>query len=210
MISALTGARLWPLSLLLVLGACSGVSVKPQYKANINAYQHRAEQLASVGAWGLTGKISLDDGDQGGSGRLNWVNGPDTAELDFHAALGRGAWNLKIDPGHAVLTEANGETLSAHSVNTLIQQRMGWPVPVEALQWWVRGLTAPGVIEKQTIDSEGLLVSLEQFGWTVDFSRYDLSSGIAMPNRLNATMNDYRVKLAVSRWQIPERHAGQN
>lgn len=210
MIPAGLGRYVWSLALLLMLGACSGVSVKQDHVANVKAYQQRAEQLISIGEWGLAGKISLDDGEEGGSGRLNWTHRSDSAELDFHAALGRGAWNLKIDPGYAVLTEANGETLSARSVNTLIQQRMGWPVPVEALQWWVRGLTAPGVIEKQTIDSEGLLVHLEQFGWVVDFSRYDLSTGVAMPKRLNATMDDYRVKLAVSRWQVPEIHAAQD
>jgi outer membrane lipoprotein LolB len=195
---------------LLLLGACSGVSVKPGQAANIEAYQQRAKQLTVLAEWSLAGKISLDDGDQGGSGRLNWFNRPGATELDFHAALGRGAWNLKIDPDYAVLTESNGETLSARSVNSLIQQRMGWPVPVEALQWWVRGLTAPGMIEEQTIDSDGLLIRLEQFGWTVDFPRYDLSSGVAMPKRLNATMEDYRVKLAVSRWQIPGIDAGQD
>ncbi len=193
-----------------MLGACSGVSVKPGQVANIEAYQQRASQLAGFDEWSLAGKISLDDGDQGGSGRLNWSKRFDTTELDFYAALGRGAWNLKVGPDYAVLTEANGEALSASSVNALIQQRMGWPVPVEALQWWVRGLTAPGLIQEQTIDSKGLLIHLEQFGWSVDFSRYDVSPGIAMPKRLNATMEDYRVKLAVSQWQLPENDAGQD
>lgn len=210
MISAPRGAFVWPLSLLLMLSACSGVSVKPGQPANWKAYEQRAGRLADVSEWSLAGKIALNDGDQGGSGRLNWVNRPDSAELDFHAALGRGAWNLKINPDYAVLTEADGETLSARSVNSLIQQRMGWPVPVEALQWWIRGLAAPGVVEQKTVDPEGLLVHLEQFGWTVNFSRYDLGPGIAMPKRLDASMDDYRVKLAVSRWQFPNGHASQD
>lgn len=208
--AAAIGRYAWIVAMFLSLGACSGVSVKQVHTANLEAYEQRADHLASADKWGLAGKISLDDGEEGGSGRLNWNKRSDSMELDFHAALGRGAWSLKVDPDYAVLTESNGETFSARSVDTLIQQRMGWPVPVEAMQFWVRGLTAPGMVEKQIIDSEGLLVYLEQFGWAVDFSRYDDFSGVVMPKRLNATMGDYRVKLAVSRWQITDTHDGQH
>jgi outer membrane lipoprotein LolB len=199
-----------PWLLLLSLGACSGVTVKERESPNVTAYQQRAAQIAGFSEWGLAGRISLDDGDEGGSGKLSWSVVQDIAELNFHAAMGRGAWNLKIGPALAVLTEANGEMQSAASVNALIQQRIGWPIPVDALQWWVRGLSAPGATDRRVIDSEGLLVHLDQFGWSVEFSRYGDSSGIAMPKKLNATMGEYRVKLAIGRWQIPGNDDGQN
>ena len=177
---------------------------------NQQAYQQRAETLSAISEWSLVGKISLDDGDQGGSGNLHWNVGPEKGELDFHAAFGRAAWNLQISPQRALLTEANGDQQSASGVNDLIQDRMGWPIPVDALQWWVRGLAAPGAVDELQIDSEGLLVSLRQFGWFVEFNRYENDGFVAMPKRLNATMNDYRVKLAVSRWQLAENHATQD
>ena len=39
---------------------------------NQAAYQHRAERLGVIEEWKLVGRISLDDGDHGGSGRLQW------------------------------------------------------------------------------------------------------------------------------------------
>lgn len=201
-----SGKSYWPLLFLLFLflNACTGVAVKQTGPANQQAYQQRAQKLIGWSEWGLSGKISLDDGDQGGSGKLQWRVEPGKSELDFHAALGRGAWHLQIVPGHAVLTQANGDRQSASSVNALIQEEMGWPIPVEALQWWVRGLIAPGAVADQQIDSAGLLVSLQQFGWSVEFARYDTGGGVAMPKRLNATMENYRVKLAIGRWQMVE------
>ena len=161
--------------------------------------------MASIGTvdeWRLLGRISLDDGDQGGSGKLQWEVTADHSTIDFHGAMGRGAWHLDISPESAVLKEANGNEFRAPGVDTLIQQQMGWPVPVDALKWWVRGLAAPGAIEQRQLDEQGLLVGLAQFGWQIDFNRYNSDSGVAMPSRLDARRDNYRVKLAVSRWQI--------
>ena len=124
--------------------------------------------------------------------------------------MGRGAWHLEIGPNGAVLTEANGSEQTAPGVNALIQDRMGWPIPVDALQWWVRGLAAPGAIEDEQFDVDGLLINLRQFDWNVKFGRYKSQDGIELPIRLNATRENYRVKLAVSRWRMSTDHVAGN
>ena len=190
------------LLLLLVLNACTGVVVKEPDPAAKEAYQNRAEILAGIPSWSLVGRISLDDGEQGGSGKLQWLVEPGNSELDFHGAMGRGAWHLQFGPEGAVLREANGDEQTAPGVSALIQDRMGWSIPVDALQWWVRGLTAPGSIENEKFDHDGLLVSLDQFGWNVEFSRYQSTGGMELPAKLNARRENYRVKLSISRWRM--------
>ena len=196
--------------LLLILNACSGVAVKKPGPDKSAIYQERAGKLGSISEWGLVGRISLDDGDQGGSGKLRWDIQAETSSIDFHGAMGRGAWHLEIGPDGAVLREANGSEQTAPGVNALIQDRMGWPIPVDALQWWVRGLAAPGAIEDEQFDVDGLLISLRQFDWNVEFGRYKSQDGIELPIRLNATRENYRVKLAVSRWRMSTDHVAGN
>ena len=82
-----------------MLNACTGVSVKDADFINKEVYEDRASRLNATGEWGLVGKISLDDGDDGGSGRLQWSVEPSYSELDFHGAMGRGAWHLQIGAG---------------------------------------------------------------------------------------------------------------
>lgn len=200
----------WLTPFLVLLYGCSGVAVKEGVGSNTSAYQERSQKLGAMTDWSLAGRISLDDGNQGGSGKLQWRVEGDNSELDFHAAMGRGAWHLQIDPEGALLREANGTEQTAAGVNALIQQRMGWPIPVDALQWWVRGLAAPGDVEELNIDTQGLLSSLVQFGWQVDFNRYDSVTGMALPVRLDARRQNYRVKLAISRWRLGGGHATAN
>lgn len=188
--------------LLLGLNACTGVTVKEPGPDKTAAYQYRTGKLKAIADWGFVGKISLDDGDRGGSGRLQWDVKPGQSELDFHGALGRGAWHLQIGEEGALLKMADGSEQTASSVSELVQDNVGWPVPFEALQWWVRGLAAPGAIESEQLGADGLLVGLRQFGWSVDFNRYDSVGGIGLPVRLNATRDQYRVKLAVRHWRM--------
>lgn len=192
----------WLLVLLFALNACTGVTVKEPVADKQAAYQERAEKLNAITKWGFVGKISLDDGEQGGSGRLQWDVDQQNSVLDFHGAMGRGAWHLEIGPEGAVLREANGYEQTAARVNSLIQERMDWPIPVDALHWWVRGLAAPGNSDIEELGPQGLLVHLEQFGWSVNFNRYDSDTGVALPVRLDARRDNYRVKLAVSSWTM--------
>jgi len=194
--------KLFCLSIVFALSACTGVAVKEPVAGDKAIYQQRADEIREIAEWGFSGKISLDDGDQGGSGRLKWDVLADSSELDFHGALGRGAWNLYIEPDRAVLKEANGEQQTAAAVNDLIQERIGWPLPVDALQWWVRGLAAPGVVDAEQFDPEGLLLHLSQFGWSIDLNRYKSFSGLSLPVRLDARRDNYRVKLAIGKWQM--------
>lgn len=193
--------RYWLFFLVFTLNACTGVAVKDPFFDEA-AYQDRSGRLNATTEWGLAGKISLDDGDQGGSGKLQWDVKPGQSEMSFRGAMGRGAWHLQMGPESAKLKMADGTEQTAADVSDLIREHIGWPVPLDALQWWARGLAAPGVTENEQFGPEGLLVSLRQFGWNVDFSRYDSVGGIELPVRLKATRNNYRVKLAISRWRM--------
>lgn len=191
------------LAALVLLNACSLAPVAEPGPGNQGAYDLRAENIAGISAWSLVGKISLDDGEDGGSGRFRWDVRGDSSTMDFHGAMGRGAWHMETGPAGAVLRLADGDEHFALGVDTLVHQQIGWSIPVGALQWWVRGLAAPGSVDEQQLDDKGLLTSLGQFGWQIDFNRYGSDSGMAMPTRLDARKKNYRVKLAVSRWRIP-------
>lgn len=188
--------------MVFALSACTGVAVKQPGAGGKLIYQQRALEISAVRQWSFSGKISLDDGDQGGSGRLLWDVQEDSSELDFHGALGRGAWHLHINPDRATLKLANGDEQIAAKVDDLIQQRIGWALPVDALQWWVRGLAAPGLVTAEQFDASGLLIHLDQFGWSIDINRYKSFAGLQLPVRLDARRDNFRVKLAIGRWEM--------
>lgn len=194
-----------------LLAACASV---PPYeddptRAEKQArYEERAATLGSLERWVLDGKLAVSDGQDGGSGTLEWRNKPGLSELDFRGALGRGAWQLDIQPGYAVLNLANGESWESGDVSTLVREHVGWDVPVDALGWWVRGLAAPGRIERRDLDEAGRMTHLSQHGWNVEYERYRDFSGLALPTRVEARSGARQVKFVMRDWSFPE--SGEN
>jgi outer membrane lipoprotein LolB len=186
----------------LLLHGCAGVGTRDQLADNELAYLDRAARLATFEQWGLVGRLSLDDGEDGGSGKLRWDAWPAGSDLEFHGAMGRGAWQLQARENSATLRTSDGRAQTAPGVDGLMQAELGWSVPVDALAWWVRGLRAPGVPAAAEFDSDGQLLRLQQAGWIVEFGRYRSVDGIALPVRLEAQQGSYRVKLAIGNWRL--------
>ena len=193
-------ALLLALATLSSLTAC--VTTPPTPGLGDQRYLERASELAEVQRWSLKGRLAVSDGEDGGSGTLNWRQAPEQTRMDFHGALGRGAWRLSVDPGVAELVLADGRNYRADSVDALVRRELGWRIPVSDLAWWVRGLEAPGPVEGRLLDAEGNLVELSQRGWVIEYGRYRETDGISLPSKMTARRAERSVKLAVREWSL--------
>jgi len=188
---------------MLILPACSTLPPQDTDKAQqLRLHEVRSGRLALLTAWSLSGKLAISNEKEGGSGRFNWQKKPQSSRMDFHGALGRGAWRMEADSGGARLEQADGTVHRASSVEQLIHSQVGWKLPVNHLAWWVRGLTAPGEAEEQVLDEQGRLVRLVQDGWTIEFPRYRAFDGFDLPVRVTASQADWKVKLVVRNWTL--------
>jgi outer membrane lipoprotein LolB len=139
------GNRIAGLAAVIFLAACSSVPLTKTDQAGLaGLYQARHDNLLSLEQWAFEGRLAVNDGQDGGSGHFNWQRHGEASSMDFHGALGRGAWRLEADRNGAVLELADGEIDRAPSVGQLVERRLGWKIPVDALSWWVKGCTAPG------------------------------------------------------------------
>ncbi len=190
------------LASILILGACAAPGPVRDMSAPEQAYAKRLDRLQGEQTWGFTGRLGLDDGEDGGSGRLDWRNNPDSAILDFRGSLGQGAWQLEAGPAQARLKRSDGSVAVAQQVDLLAYQELGWVLPVSALSWWVRGMAWPGNEgpDSLQLNPDGTPAVIEQLGWQVTYSRYMDHAGEQLPSRLLARQGDTQVKLAVSRW----------
>jgi outer membrane lipoprotein LolB len=189
----------------LLLAGCSGQRVHDSQQttdAGLANYGERRAGLLHHPDWAMEGRLSIDDGEDGGSGRISWQVNGQTTKIHFHAALGRGAWRLVMNGQGATLETADGRVLREPTANELLQKEIGWAVPVDALSWWARGLAAPDSEDQLHLDDAGLPARIMQQGWTVRYRRYGEFEGQLMPVRLEANKGDYRVKLAVSEWRF--------
>jgi outer membrane lipoprotein LolB len=186
-----------------LLTACASLAPEEEDQAQREPlYLQRAALLAQVGTWTLEGRLAVSDDQDGGSGSFRWRNDDEGSRMDFHGALGRGAWRLVANEGGAELVFADGTTHRAATVSALAREQLGWRVPVETLGWWVRGLAAPGAVQQRSLDPQGRLGELQQDGWGIEYGRYGSVGDVTMPFRMIARQGDRTVKIAVKKWRL--------
>jgi len=185
----------------LVLFSCSSHQPKTfDAESAERSYQQRVDALSLLTAWDMAGKLSMDDGSDGGSGNLNWQVRDAGSHMKFRGALGRGAWQLASGPGYAELQRSDGSLVRSDSVSELVKAETGWHIPVDSLKWWVLGIAAPGTTERLELDQQGRVQVMRQDGWDISFNRYRQFGEVELPGRMDAVHGEYRVKMAVSKW----------
>jgi outer membrane lipoprotein LolB len=188
---------------MVLLSACSSMQpVDVDEQARVNLYEMKADQLATYSDWSMVGRLAVSNSEDGGSGHFSWKRNSGESQMDFHGALGRGAWRLQTGTQGAELELADGTVHRADSTDQLVRIQVGWEIPVDELSWWVRGLVAPGGYQERVIDREGNLSELLQDGWTIEFGGYRTFEGMSLPVKLVARQADWKVKLAIRDWEL--------
>jgi outer membrane lipoprotein LolB len=157
---------------------------------------------AAVTDWKFNGRISLTRGDQGWHAGLDWENRADRYRLQVSGPLGQGALQLAGDPAGVMLIDSESRVYTAPDADTLLAQVTGWDIPVTGMQYWVRGLSAPGDAIRVTLDPDGRLAQLEQSGWVITYQRYRSIGGYDWPAKLRLVHDDLAVRLVIDQWQL--------
>ena len=175
-------------ALLLLLAACSSTPQAPEPIPNTKGN-------ATIAAWQLSGKIGLRSEGQAHSAYLNWQQCGDDYRIRVSGPLGQGAASLSGNSHQATLRSRNGES-SADNPEQLLEQQLGWSIPVAQLLYWIRGIPAPKQ-SYQFTDQQ-----LRQAGWQIDYQRWQQVDQYQLPAKMTATHPRAKVTLILKDWQL--------
>ncbi|AQZ93546.1 lipoprotein insertase outer membrane protein LolB [Halopseudomonas phragmitis] len=186
----------------LALAACSSFHQRETLElgGDSRAWQQHRNSVEPLTAWTLQGKIGVRAPQESGSGTLFWLQQQDYYDIRLSGPLGRGATRIQGDREGIVLDIAGQQTLRAASAEDLLEQEIGWRLPVDHLLWWVRGLPAPDSPSRLQLDTESRLARLSQSGWTIEYSRYQQVGERQLPQRLQLSGHDVLLTLVVTQW----------
>lgn len=160
----------------------------------------QGERAHDLRSWDLSGRLGYRAGDEGGSASIDWQQREEQGELNFSGPLGIGSARIVWHPGYAELDNGK-EKVVANSSAGLAYRLTGMQLPIEALQFWVRGLAWPLLDSTPQFDQLGQISALEQAGWSVQFDRYAPVDGLQLPFRIRAHHDDQRFTLIIKDWQ---------
>jgi outer membrane lipoprotein LolB len=177
--------RCWAPTLLILLTAgCVTPGVLPPLENPQHAWQVRQAQLLPLTTWNLTGRVALHSGKDGGQASLRWQHSPVGQTIDLRGPLGSGLVRLQQDAHGVRLQDSAQQVTTADNAEALLFNTTGWRIPLDGLNYWIRGVPMPGVPLRQELDDQGRLAVLWQSGWEVRFLSYTRFGEHDLPNRL--------------------------
>lgn len=190
------------LVLTLTLSACSNLHQREtlEFGGDTAAWQAHRKTVTPLDTWTLHGKLGVRAPGESGSGTLLWLQQQNAYDIRLSGPLGRGATRIQGDDRGVTLDIAGQPPTSAHSAEELLEQQVGWRLPVQHLLWWVRGLPAPDSPSRLQLNPASQLARLAQAGWTIEYSRYQEINGVQLPQRLQLSGYDMLLTLVITRW----------
>ena len=194
---------------LALLSGCAGLTSHETLSGQGNPAQWQAHkaQASQLNGWQISGKVGIRSPRESGSATLFWLQRQDYFDIRLAGPMGRGAARLTGRPGAVSLDAANQGQFQAESAEALLQQQLGWSLPVAHLFWWIRGLPAEDSKSRLTLDSESRLAKLEQDDWQVEYLSYVEQNGYWLPERMKLHGANLDITLVIKEWQ--QRQLGQ-
>jgi len=191
------------IGLLAALSGCAGLTSHESLDGQGDPAKWQAHKTRTVAlnGWQISGKVGIRAPKDSGSGTLFWLQRQDYFDIRLSGPLGRGAARLTGHAGDVTLEVANQGRYQAETPEALLEEQLGWKLPISHLTWWVRGLPAPDSKSSLTLDSESHLQRLSQDGWQVEYLSYAEQNGYWLPERMKLHGRDLDVTLVIKDWQ---------
>lgn len=186
-------------AILLFTAGCATQPDAPPPATRWEAYRDHAAALTE---WQLSAKVALRWSGGAESASLAWSQHGGRSVVDLSGPLGAGAARITHEDGRLHVERGGEHRVYDSSTPDTLAAATGWPIPVDALRFWLRGLPDPTqALERLTLQ-DGRAREIRQGGWVISYAGYTAVGKGSLPTalRLNRPADDIRLRLVNGRW----------
>ncbi len=185
---------------LLTLAGCATQTPVDDGGRQAGQWERQQTDVAAFDTWTLVGKAGLRTPQENTSANLDWNQHPHYFRMLISGPFGGGRSVLEGREGRFSLTTSDGR-FEAETPEALMEEQLGWSLPVRAMPDWVRGLPGEHASYQLETDELGFPNHLQQDGWEIDYRDWEQVEGMWLPRRLVMNYGDLRITLVVNQWQ---------
>ena len=192
----------WLLVLSLLLSGCAAVPVEAPEPERVSDFDRHLAALDRLEDWSLRGRAAIRTLSDAGTVSLDWRQQGERYTVELRAPLGAGGVRLEGGEYGVLLRTADGEQVLARDAAELLEQHTGYRLPVEALRYWLLGRPVPDAPARSEFNPQGLLGTLEQLGFSIEYRRYGEFAGLALPTLVFMRGEDVELRVVVQGWEL--------
>lgn len=148
----------------------------------------------------ILGRVLASRDGRAFAANFRWRRVATESEIWLMSPAGTTVAHITAGADGATLTAADQQEYRALSAESLTRQALGWPLPLDQLQYWVRGEFVPGAaVATVSRDPGGRLSLLDQDGWRIRYAYADADT--QAPWRLDLTQGGQRIRMVIDDWR---------
>lgn len=198
------------LLLTTLLQGCASTIEAPLTLEQPPQWQDTIAQLSELDYWEFSGKIGVKVPQRIDSAVINrWKQEDTQFTIDLSSAIfGLGATTIQGSADFIIITESGEAPITSYQPTQLIEQHIGWPLPIAKLRYWIKGMPAPIETKKDQIEAlkfndNGELSLLDQNGWQINYSKYTHFNQINLPRKIVLRQQQAKITVIINEWQLP-------
>jgi outer membrane lipoprotein LolB len=194
--------RCWrQLSIAALLSLLTACASQPQPPLEQRSWQQHRQAISEQTDWQFSGKVLVKTSAGADSASMSWRQSG--ADLHIEVAGPAGFKQVQlIRQGQQMRIFRDGEWQTMPATDVALEQLTGWPLPLDLLPWWVRGIPAPTVKPMTFELADERLASLQQAGWSIDYTGYQQVDDLLLPAGLRFSAAGVEGKILFKRWQL--------
>jgi outer membrane lipoprotein LolB len=146
--------------------------------------------------YAVSGRVGVNAGGKGYSAAFAWQHTAQEDRVTLSNPLGQTLAVLVLGSAGASLDDGQSPPRVAADAESLMEQVLGWRLPVRGLRYWLLGLADPSAPARWVDAGEERL--LEQDGWRIHL----VQPPGQLPERLRLERPAFDVRLVLRDWQL--------
>lgn len=191
------------LCIMTLAGLLAACASSPRMDAPVNSeWEQRRLLLESLSSWEFTGSINVRDANEAHSSRIRWNQQGELYRINLWGTFNIGATEINGRPGEVRIDQQGEAPIVTESPEEMLYERIGYELPVTELNYWIRGIPAPGPSQALEFADNQQLLSFEQQGWRVEYLGYTNAGRETLPNRIRIQKDPLRLDLIRLNWTL--------
>lgn len=191
---------------ILMLNACTSIptqqSLPKPSDPELQWLQYQ-QKLSTLNTWQANGVVGVVIDNNGQSANFIWKQNHRDFWLQVYGILGLGATTFVGNDGGVTMKQSNGTLKKAKNLALLMQQELGWYLPLEDLFYWARGLYNPSLPCAIQLNEYGVPESIQQQGWHINYQNYTLlAKNYPLAQRITLYHNNIKLTGVIKTWTI--------
>ncbi|MDP3517499.1 MAG: lipoprotein insertase outer membrane protein LolB [Pseudohongiella sp.] len=169
----------------------------------VSEWDARKAVLESLSQWEFTGSINVRDANEAHSSRIRWRQVNELYRINLWGTFNIGATEINGRPGEVRIEQEGEDPIITETPEQLLYDRIGYELPVTELNFWIKGIPAPGPSQDLSFADNLQLLSFVQDGWRVDYLGYTNFGQETLPTRIRVQKPPLRLDLIRLNWTLP-------